>query len=85
MVIIPVELLHCLQIEVLRIPDVMYLLVNYDFSLAVSDFKIENVATRFKTDDYVICEIVVESESRASEYLLIPNASFSSFTTLQVH
>lgn len=33
----------------------------YDFSLAVSDFKTEDVAIRLKTDDHVVCEIVVEN------------------------
>lgn len=50
------------NIAVPRIPDAMRLqLTNDDFSLAVSDFKTYSVATRFKTDGYAVCEIVVEN------------------------
>lgn len=36
-------------------------LINDDFSFSVYDFKTEDVATRFKTDGYVLCKIVVEN------------------------
>lgn len=35
-------------------------IINNDFSPAVSDFKAEDVAARFKTDGHVLYEIVVE-------------------------
>lgn len=35
-------------------------LINGDFSLPVSDVKTKDVAIRFKTDDHVVVDIIVE-------------------------
>ena len=36
-------------------------LINDGFSFSVYDFKTEDVATRFKTDGYVLCRLVDEN------------------------